>query len=100
MDDRVILRVQLPPMVTSTHLVDKIDSSHCTDLRRVIDEADVSLRGSVQLSDFNVPEAIQKLGPNVCADSVADGDPHSVVLLIVFLQRVDSESKTETCNAS
>lgn len=75
---------------SSTHPVDDVDSPHCTDFGRVVDEADVSLCGSVQLSDFNVPEAIQKLWPNVCSDPVADREPHSVVLLIVFLQRVTS----------
>lgn len=47
--------------VSSTHPVHKIDSPHCADLGRVIDEADVSLCGSVQLSDLNVPEAIYEL---------------------------------------
>lgn len=79
--------------------MDKIDSPHCTDLGRVIDEADVSLRGGVQLSDMNVPEAVQKLRPNVCSDPVADGNPHFVVLLVVFLQRkkkkVDSDSNSD-----
>lgn len=72
----------------SSYPVDEIETSHCTDCGRVVDEADVSLRGSVQLSDFNVPEAVQKLGPNVRSDPVANGDPHSVVLLAVALRKV------------
>lgn len=74
----------------STYLVDKIGSAHCTDLGRVVYEADVSLSGGVQLSDRNVPEAIQKLRPNVCPDPVANGNLHFVVLFIVFLQTVRS----------
>lgn len=73
---------------SSTHPVDGIDPAHCTDFGRVIDEADVSLRGGVKLPDFNVTKAIQKLFPNVCSDPVADRYSHSVVLLIFFLQRV------------
>ena len=46
------------PAVSSTHSVHKIDSPHGTDLGGVINEADVSLCGSVQLSDLNIPEAI------------------------------------------
>lgn len=68
------------------YLVDKVDPSHRADPGRVVDETDVPLGGGVQLSDFNVPEPIQKLGPNVGPDSVADGDPHFVPLLIFSLQ--------------
>ena len=81
----------VPTVVVETfasYPVDKVDSPHCSDLGCVVDEADVSLGGSVQLSDLNVPEAVQKLRPNVCSDSVADGDLHSVILLVAFLQRV------------
>lgn len=82
--------------VSSTHPVHKIDSPHCADLGRVIDEADVSLCGSVQLSDLNVPEAIYELWPNVRSDPVADGDSHFVVLLSVFLQRATSTQIKKT----
>ena len=68
--------------------MDKIDSTDCTDLGRVVDEADVSLRGGVQLSDFDVTKAIQELRPNFGADPVADGQPHFVVLLVVLLRTV------------
>lgn len=66
--------------------MDKVDPSHRPDLGRVVDETDVSLGGGVQLSDFNVPKPIQKLGPNVGPDSVADGDSHFVTLLVFSLQ--------------
>lgn len=72
----------------TSYPVYKIDPSHRPDLGGVVDEADVPLCGGVQLSDFNVPEAIQKLDPDVAADAVADGDSHFVVPVVVFLQRV------------
>ena len=75
--------------------MDEIDPPHGSDLGRVVDEADVSLGSSVQLSDFNLPEAIQKLRPNISAGSVTDGDLHSVVPLIVFLQKVRFESNRD-----
>lgn len=77
----------------STHPVDDVDSPHRAHFGRVIDEADVSLRGSIQLSDFNVAEAVQKLRPDVCSDPIADRDPHFVVLLVVFLQKTTQKSK-------
>lgn len=67
--------------------VQKVDASHRSDLGRVIDEADVSLGGGVQLSDLNVAESIQELAPHVASDSVPDGDSNFVVLLIFFLQK-------------
>lgn len=77
----------------STHPVDDVDSPHRAHFGRVIDEADVSLRGSVQLSDLNVAKAVQKVRPDVRSDPVADSDPHFVVLLVVFLQKTTQESK-------
>ena len=70
--------------------MDKIESPHRSDLGRVVYEADVSLGGSVQLSDLNVPEAIQELRPDVFPDSVSDGDLHFVVLVVVPLQTGES----------
>lgn len=67
--------------------VQKVDASHCSDLGRVIEKADVSLGGGVQLSDLNVAESIQELAPHVASDSVPDGDSNFVVLLIFFLQK-------------
>lgn len=63
----------------------KVDPSHGPDPGRVIDEADVSLGGGIQLSDLNFTESIQELCPNITSDSVPDGDSNSVVLLIFFL---------------
>lgn len=82
---------------SGTHPVDEVDPPHGADFRGVIDEADVPLGGSVQLSDLDVPEAIQELRPNVRPDPVADSDPNFVILFIVFLQAKEKKtSKTET----
>lgn len=75
---------------SSVYLVEKIDSSNCADFGSVVDETYVSLCSRVQLLYFNVTEASQKLGPNIRPDSVANSDPHFVVLVIVFLQRMKS----------
>lgn len=74
-------------LASFSYPVHKVDSSDCADLGRVVDEADVSLCGSVQLSNFNVSKAMKKLGPNVRSDTVADCNSHFVVLLIIFLPR-------------
>lgn len=82
--------------------MDEVDPPHGANFRGVIDEADVPLGGSVQLSDFDVAEAIQELHPNVHPDPVADSDPNFVILFVVSLQnktkkkrRLHPESKTE-----
>lgn len=67
--------------------MDEVDPPHSADFRGVIDEADVPLGGSVQLSDLDVPEAIQELRPNVHPDTVADSDPNFVILIVVSLQK-------------
>lgn len=74
------------PTPLAPHPVDNVDSADGADSGRVVDEADVSLCGGVKLSDLDVPEAVEEVRPNVCPDAVADGDPHSVVLLVVPLQ--------------
>lgn len=66
--------------------MDEVDPPHGADFRGVIDEADVPLGGSVELSDLDVAEAIQELRPNVHPDPVADSDPNFVILFIVSLQ--------------
>lgn len=83
--------------------MDEVDPAHGADFWGVIDEADVPLGGGVQLSDFDVPKAIQELRPNVHPDPVADSDPNFVILFVVSLQekrRPHPESKTETRQSS
>lgn len=63
-----------------------VDPADRADFGRVVDEADVSLRGGVKLSHLDVPKALEKLGPNVRPDAVADGDPHAVLLVVVLLR--------------
>lgn len=81
-------------MQTSPHPVNHVDAADRPDPGRVVDEADVSLCGGVKLLDLDVPETVEELGPNVGPDTVADGDPHRVVLFVVFLQS-DTISKSE-----
>lgn len=81
-------------MRTSPHPVNHVDATNRPDSGRVVDEADVSLCGGVKLPDLDVPETVEELGPNVGPDTVADGDPHCVVLFVVFLQS-DTISKSE-----
>lgn len=97
------LILQRPENNSSTHPVDEVDPPHGADFGGVIDEADVPLGGSVQLSDLDVPEAIQELRPSVHPGPVADSDPNFVILFVVSLQknktkkrRPHPESKTET----
>lgn len=81
-------------MQTSPHPVNHVDATNRPDFGRVVDEADVSLCGGVELPDLDVPETVEELGPNVGPDTVADGDSHCVVLFVVFLQS-DTISKSE-----
>lgn len=64
----------------------RVHPPHCADFGRVVDEADVSLGGGIQLSHLNVPEAIEELRPHVGPHPVADGDANFVILIVVFLQ--------------
>lgn len=80
----------------STHPVDEVDPPHGANFRGVIDEADVPLGGSVQLSDFDVAEAIQELHPNVHPDPVANSDLNFVILFVVSLQNKTKQKKTST----
>lgn len=79
-----------------THPVHGVDPPHCADFGRVVDEADVSLGGGVQLSHLNVPEAIEELRPDVGPHPVADGDADFVILLVVFLQRKKNNTNIDT----
>lgn len=81
-------------MRPSPHPVNHVDATNRPDSGRVVDEADVPLRGGVKLPDLDVPETVEELGPNVGPDTVADGDPHCVVLFVVFLQS-DTVSESE-----
>lgn len=70
-----------------THPVHGVDPPHCADFGCVVDKADVSLGGGVQLSHLNVPKAIEELCPDVGPHPVADCNADFVILLVVFLQR-------------
>lgn len=72
--------------VVWTHPVHQVDPPHCADFGRVVDEADVSLGGGIQLSHLNVPEAIEELRPDVGPHPVADSDANFVIPIVVFLQ--------------
>lgn len=76
--------------------MDEVDPPHSADFGGVIDEADVPLGGSVQLSDLDVPEAIQELRPNVRPDPVADSDPNFVILFVVSLRKRKKEKDVNT----
>lgn len=84
---------KIPQPTLRTHPVHGVDPPHCADFGRVVDEADVSLGGGVQLSHLNVPEAIEELRPDVGPHTVADGDADFVILLVVFLQRRKKKKK-------
>lgn len=79
-----------------SYLAEKIDTTDHSDFIRVIDEADISLCGSVELPDMNASETVQELFPDVCSYAITNGDLHLVVLVIVFLQRNIMKQKKKT----
>lgn len=58
-----------------------------SDFPNVVDEADVSLCGSVTFTDPNVPKPLQEVGPGVGSDPVPQGQSHFVVSVVVPLQQ-------------
>lgn len=69
-----------------TYLADNIDTADHSDFIGVIDEADISLCGSIELSDMNASKAVQEIFPDLCSHAITNGDRHLVVSVIVFLQ--------------
>lgn len=69
-----------------TYPADNIDTADHSDFIGVIDEADISLCGSIELSDMNASEAVQEVFPDLCSYAITNGDLHLVVSVIVFLQ--------------
>lgn len=70
-----------------------VNPAHHSNLCGVVNKADVSLGGSVQLSDVNVPKAIQKFFPHVGSYSVTYSDLHTVVSVIISLQETSHTFK-------
>lgn len=63
----------------------KVDSSDCSNFPSVVDKSHVSLGRSVKLSNLNVAKAVQKLFPNLCSHSVANGQSDFVVFVVFTL---------------
>lgn len=70
-----------------SYFADNIDPTDSSNFIGVIDKADVSLGGGVQLPDVNVSEAFEELVPDVCSHTVTNGELHFVVSVIFLLQR-------------
>ncbi len=73
-------------MCIVTNLAENIDTTDHSDFIGVIDEADISLGGGIELPDMNASKTVQELFPDVCSYAVSNGNSHFVVSVIVFLQ--------------
>lgn len=63
----------------------KVDSSDCSNFPSIVDKSHISLGRSVKLSNFDVPEAVKKLSPNLCSHSITNGQSDFVVFVIFAL---------------
>lgn len=68
-----------------SYFVQPADPSNGSDLPSVVHESQVSLRGGVKLSDFNVTESLEEFPPYVRPESVPDGQAHAVLLISLAL---------------
>ncbi len=68
--------------------MDLVDGSHSpdgADFPDVVDESDVSLGGSVALTDAHVPEAPQEFLPRLRSDAVPQSQTHTVITVTLAL---------------
>lgn len=68
--------------------MEEVNPAYHSNLCGVVNKPDVSLGGSVELSDVNVPETIQKFIPHVSSYTVTYSDLYFVVSVIISLQEV------------
>lgn len=68
------------------NLAENIDTTDHSDFIGVIDEADISFGGGIELSDMNASETVQELFPDICSYTISNRNSHCVVSVIVFLQ--------------
>lgn len=71
--------------VEKSYLVEEVNPAYHSNLWGVVNKPDVSLCGSIELPDVNIPKSIQKFIPHVGSYAVTYSNLHFVVSVIIFL---------------
>lgn len=65
--------------------MEKVHSSNSSNFSCIVDKSHISLSRGIKLANLNISKAIEKLSPYFCSQTIPDGQPYFVILVIVPL---------------